>query len=109
MKLSEVIQGTGARGEAAGDPEIVRVTGDSREVVPGAIFFALPGAARDGHAFAVEAAARRALAIVAERPVACAPAALLLAPSSRRAKAIAAATRRRRPPHARRGGGRTRT
>ncbi len=97
MKLSAVIQGTGARGEAAGDPEIVRVTGDSRDVVPGAIFFALPGAARDGHAFAGEAVARGAVAIVAERPVACAPAALLLAPSSRRAMAIAAANLHGRP------------
>ena len=35
MKLSAVIQGTGARGEVAGDPDVLRVTGDSREVVPG--------------------------------------------------------------------------
>jgi UDP-N-acetylmuramoyl-L-alanyl-D-glutamate--2,6-diaminopimelate ligase len=97
MKLSAVIQGTGARGDAGGDPEIVRVTGDSREVVPGALFFALPGAVRDGHDFAAEAARLGAAAVVAERPVACAPAALLLAPSTRRAMAIAAATFHGRP------------
>ena len=97
MKLSAVIQGTGARGEVPGDPDIVRVTGDSREVVPGSVFFALPGAVHDGHAFAGEAAARGALAVVAERPVPCAPAALLLAPSSRRAMAIAAANFHGRP------------
>ena len=97
MKLSAIIQGTGARGDAGGDPEVVRVTGDSRAVVPGSIFFALPGATLDGHDFAAEAARRGAVAVVAERPVACAPAALLLAPSSRRAMAIAAANFHGRP------------
>ncbi|WP_242339149.1 MULTISPECIES: UDP-N-acetylmuramoyl-L-alanyl-D-glutamate--2,6-diaminopimelate ligase [Anaeromyxobacter] len=97
MKLSAVIQGTGARGEVAGDPEIARVTGDSREVVPGAVFFALPGAVHDGHDFAAQAAERGAVAVVAERKIACAPATLLLAPSSRRAMAIAAANFHGRP------------
>ncbi|HEY6100028.1 MAG TPA: UDP-N-acetylmuramoyl-L-alanyl-D-glutamate--2,6-diaminopimelate ligase [Anaeromyxobacter sp.] len=97
MKLSAIIQGTGARGDPGSDPEVSRVTGDSRAVVPGAAFFALPGAARDGHDFAAEAARRGALAVVAERPVECAPAALFLAPSSRRAMAIAAATFHGRP------------
>ncbi len=91
MKLSAIIQGTGARGDVGGDPEIARVTGDSREVVPGALFFALTGTARDGHDFAAEAARRGAVAVIAERPVACGPASLLLVPSSRRAMAIAAA------------------
>ncbi len=97
MKLSAIMQGTGARGDAGADPEIVRVTGDSRAVVPGAAFFALAGTAHDGHDFAAEAARRGAVAVVAERPVACAPAALLLAPSSRRAMAIAAANFHGRP------------
>src|SRR5512133_2074915 len=97
MKLSAIMQGTGARGDAGGDPEIVRVTGDSRAVVPGSVFFALPGAAHDGHDFAAEAARRGAVAVVAERAVACAPAALLLAPSSRRAMALAAANFHGRP------------
>jgi UDP-N-acetylmuramoyl-L-alanyl-D-glutamate--2,6-diaminopimelate ligase len=92
MRLSQVIHGTGARGDARGDPEVVRITCDSREVAPGTVFFALPGAVHDGHDFAAEAARRGAVAIVAEREVACAPAALLLAPSSRRAMALAAAT-----------------
>jgi UDP-N-acetylmuramoyl-L-alanyl-D-glutamate--2,6-diaminopimelate ligase len=97
MKLSQITQGTGARGDAGGDPEVALVTGDSREVVPGALFFALPGAARDGHDFAADAARRGAVAVVAERPVACAPAPLLLAPSARRAMAIAAANLHGRP------------
>jgi len=87
-----VIAGTGARGDLAGDPEVRRVTGDSREVIPGAVFFALPGTKLDGHAFAPEAARRGAVAVVAERPVECAPATLLLAPSARRAMALAAAS-----------------
>ncbi len=97
MKLSAVIQGTGARGDHCGDPEISLVTGDSRAVVPGAVFFALPGTAHDGHAFAAEAAHKGAVAVVAERPVPCAPAGLFLAPSSRRAMAIAAANFHGRP------------
>jgi UDP-N-acetylmuramoyl-L-alanyl-D-glutamate--2,6-diaminopimelate ligase len=91
MRLSKVIAGTGAGGSLSDDPEILRVTGDSREVIPGALFCALPGARADGHAFAAEAARRGAVAVVAERPVECAPARLLLAPSSRRAMALAAA------------------
>jgi UDP-N-acetylmuramoyl-L-alanyl-D-glutamate--2,6-diaminopimelate ligase len=97
MRLSVIIQGTGARGGLGGDPEVLHVTGDSREVGPGTLFFALPGAVRDGHDFAAEAARRGAVAVVAEREVPCAPAALLLAPSSRRAMALAAANFHGRP------------
>jgi UDP-N-acetylmuramoyl-L-alanyl-D-glutamate--2,6-diaminopimelate ligase len=97
MKLSAIIQGSGARGDLGGDPEVTRVTGDSREVVPGAVFFALPGATRDGHDFIAEAARRGAVAVVAERAVPSANAALLLAPSTRRAMAIAAANFHGRP------------
>lgn len=97
MRLSKVIEGTGAEGALGGDPEIALVTGDSRAVVPGAVFFALPGATVDGHAFAAEAARRGAAAVVAERDVPCAPALLLRAPSSRRAMAIAAMNFHGRP------------
>ena len=97
MKLSDVIAGTGAAGALATDPEVTLVTGDSRAVRPGAIFFALPGVKTDGHAFALAAAQAGAVAVVAERPVACAPALLLLAPSARRAMALAAANFHGRP------------
>jgi UDP-N-acetylmuramoyl-L-alanyl-D-glutamate--2,6-diaminopimelate ligase len=97
MNLSTIIQGTGARGDVGADPDVSRVTGDSREVGPGTVFFALPGARADGHDFAAEAASRGAVAIVAERPVACGPAVLLLAPSARRAMAVAAANFHGRP------------
>ena len=97
MRLSEVMAGTGARGALADDPDIVRVTGDSREVVAGTLFCALPGARVDGHAFAREAVARGAVAVVAERPVDASPTVTLLAPSSRRAMALAAANLLGRP------------
>ncbi len=97
MRISDVIAGTGARGARSEDPEITRVTGDSRQVIPGALFCALPGARADGHAFAAEAARRGAVAVIAERPVECAPALLLLAPSARRAMALCAANFHGRP------------
>ncbi|HEX8908074.1 MAG TPA: Mur ligase family protein, partial [Anaeromyxobacteraceae bacterium] len=85
-----MIEGTGAHGALGGDPEIALVTGDSRAVAPGALFFALRGVNADGHDFAGTAARRGAVAVVAEREVDCAPALLLLAPSTRRAMALAA-------------------
>ncbi len=97
MRLSKVIEGTGARGTLGSDPEVALVTGDSRAVVPGAVFFALVGVKADGHDFAAEAARRGAVAVVAEREVACPPALLLVAPSARRAMAIAASNLFGRP------------
>jgi UDP-N-acetylmuramoyl-L-alanyl-D-glutamate--2,6-diaminopimelate ligase len=97
MKLSTLLAGTGAHGDLGQDPEITAITGDSRQVGPGACFFALPGAKRDGHEFAPQAAAQGAAAVVAERPVECAPARLLLSPSARRAMAVAAANFHGRP------------
>jgi UDP-N-acetylmuramoyl-L-alanyl-D-glutamate--2,6-diaminopimelate ligase len=91
MRLTTVMAGTGARGPGGDDPEVRLVTCDSRAVGPGDVFFALPGTRVDGHAFAAEAAARGAVAVVAERQVACGGARLLLVPSSRRAMALAAA------------------
>ena len=100
MRLSKVIEGTEVTGAAGSDPEIALVTGDSRAVVPGALFFALPGAKQDGHAFAAEAAHRGAAAVVVERPVDCGPALALRAPSTRRAMAIAAMNLHGRPAEA---------
>ncbi len=90
MRLSRVMEGTEARLPEGFDPEVSLVTGDSRSARPGALFFALPGSRADGHAFAGEAARRGALAVVAARPVDCAPARLLLVDSPRRSMALAA-------------------
>jgi UDP-N-acetylmuramoyl-tripeptide--D-alanyl-D-alanine ligase len=56
-----------------GDAAATRVTGtvefDSRAIVPGALFLALPGARTDGHDFAAQAVAAGAVAVLAARPV----------------------------------------
>jgi UDP-N-acetylmuramoyl-L-alanyl-D-glutamate--2,6-diaminopimelate ligase len=60
-------------------------------VKPGALFVAVPGTRADGAGFAADAVRRGAVAVLAERPVDCAPATLLLVPSARRALSLAAA------------------
>jgi UDP-N-acetylmuramoyl-L-alanyl-D-glutamate--2,6-diaminopimelate ligase len=65
------------------DPEIVGLTADSRLVKPGFLFAALQGVARDGRAFAGEAIAQGAVAILTDDP-----AALNLDPDARARVAI---------------------
>ncbi len=91
MRLSEVIAGTGAAGDLGQDPEVSRLTPDSRQVVPGTLFFALKGARADGHDFAAAAAGAGAVAVVAERRVDTGSSPLLVAPNARRAMALSAA------------------
>jgi len=55
------------------DPEITGLAYDSRQVTPGALFFALRGVAADGHRFIGQAVAAGAAAVVLEDP-SCAPA-----------------------------------
>src|SRR5205823_10477954 len=74
------------------DPEIVGLTADSRQAKPGFLFAALRGVARDGRAFAGEAVAQGAVAILTDDP-----AALALDPdASRRIAVIADANPQRR-------------
>ena len=47
--------------------EVIALTSHSGEVEPGSVFFAIPGQVHDGWTFVPEAAARGALAVVAER------------------------------------------
>ena len=47
--------------------EVVHLAYDSREVVQGTLFFAVPGVHVDGHDYAAQAVQRGALAVVAER------------------------------------------
>ncbi|GAB5469152.1 MAG: UDP-N-acetylmuramoyl-L-alanyl-D-glutamate--2,6-diaminopimelate ligase [Rhodospirillales bacterium] len=51
---------------AEADLEIVQITADSRQVVPGSLFAALPGSKQDGRTFIPEALARGAVAVLAE-------------------------------------------
>ncbi len=59
-----------ASGHAAEAVPLGRVATDSRQVEPGDVFWALPGANHDGADFAPQAFARGAGGVVAERPVA---------------------------------------
>ncbi len=53
--------------ERRGDAELVDATHDSRQVRPGWLFCATPGTTWDGHAFAAEAVAAGASALLVER------------------------------------------
>ena len=89
MKLTELTGSAAAQatitGSAGGDPEIVGITADSRQVQPGFLFAALRGTVRDGRAFAGQAIANGAAAILTD-----APETLALDPDARRRVAIIA-------------------
>jgi UDP-N-acetylmuramyl-tripeptide synthetase len=67
MKLNAIIQDIGAvetRGTL--DIDITAITSDSREVVPGSLFFAVRGFASDGHRYIPQALEKGAAAVVCE-------------------------------------------
>jgi UDP-N-acetylmuramoyl-L-alanyl-D-glutamate--2,6-diaminopimelate ligase len=66
MELSAVIDVAVATG---GDVDISSLAYDNCRVVPGTLFFCVPGFTRDGHEFAADAVARGAVALVVERPL----------------------------------------
>ncbi len=72
LSLADIAAATGARLAQVPDAGVL-VTGpvviDSREVVPGSVFAALPGTRTDGHAFAAAALAAGAVAVLAAQPV----------------------------------------
>jgi UDP-N-acetylmuramoyl-L-alanyl-D-glutamate--2,6-diaminopimelate ligase len=87
MQLERVIAALAPRdviGRATGD--LTDLAYDARAVVPGALFFCVPGARYDGHDFADEAVGRGAAALVVERHVA-ASVPQLVVDDSRRAMA----------------------
>jgi UDP-N-acetylmuramoyl-L-alanyl-D-glutamate--2,6-diaminopimelate ligase len=69
--------------------EISDLAYDARAVVPGALFFCVPGARFDGHDFAAEAVERRAAALVVERSLDV-PVPQLVVADARTAMAVAA-------------------
>jgi UDP-N-acetylmuramoyl-L-alanyl-D-glutamate--2,6-diaminopimelate ligase len=76
----------------AGELPVRGIAYDSRRVVADGIFVAVPGAHADGHAFVAQAIAQGAVAVIVERPVADAGAAVqLVVDSSQRALAVVAA------------------
>lgn len=70
MRLSELAASIpGAQLLGRGEIEISEIEYDSRRIVPGCLFVALVGGYDDGHAFAADAVARGATALLAERPL----------------------------------------
>ena len=65
MKLTELLQNTGLT--AAADAEITALCRDSRKVTPGCLFVCITGTGVDSHAFAADALAAGAAAVVVER------------------------------------------
>jgi UDP-N-acetylmuramoyl-L-alanyl-D-glutamate--2,6-diaminopimelate ligase len=66
MRLHDLLPAVSGAAELTQD--VSGVTADSREAVPGSVFFAVSGTQADGLAYAEDAIARGAVAVVAERP-----------------------------------------
>ena len=79
--------------EVLGRPavEVLDLAYDTRAVVPGAVFFAVPGERADGHDFAAEAVERGAVGLVVERQLEL-PVPQVVVRDSRAAMAVAADT-----------------
>jgi UDP-N-acetylmuramoyl-L-alanyl-D-glutamate--2,6-diaminopimelate ligase len=86
-RLVAALGGLEVTGRAAA--EVRDLTYDTRSVVPGALFFCVPGAHVDGHDFAAEAVGRGAAALVVERPLELAVPQIVV-PDARAAMAVAA-------------------
>jgi UDP-N-acetylmuramoyl-L-alanyl-D-glutamate--2,6-diaminopimelate ligase len=63
MRLQELFP------HAEADADVTDLAFDQRRVVPGTLFFCVPGFSRDGHDFAADAVARGAVALVVQRPL----------------------------------------
>ncbi len=100
LTLGDLLRGVeGARPARPGDAAFAalpvrEVRDDSRQVAPGDLFVAVPGAAADGRRFISDAAARGAAALVTEGEApADFPGVAVLVPSARRALGVIAANR----------------
>jgi UDP-N-acetylmuramoyl-L-alanyl-D-glutamate--2,6-diaminopimelate ligase len=70
MDLEGLVAAIGAVDVVGRAPvEVGDLAYDTRAVVPGVVFFCVPGARADGHDFAAEAVSRGAVALVVERPL----------------------------------------
>ena len=78
-------------GTGTEDPEIVRVSHDSRSVAPGDLFCCIAGGTHDGHQFAVDAVAAGAVGLLVESPVIGASVPVVRVPSVRQAMGLLAA------------------
>jgi UDP-N-acetylmuramoyl-L-alanyl-D-glutamate--2,6-diaminopimelate ligase len=90
MDLERLVAALGPLEVRGGAPtDVTDLAYDTRAVVPGALFFCVPGERADGHDFAADAVERGAVALVVERPLQL-PVPQLLVTSARAAMAIAA-------------------
>ncbi|VTZ48629.1 UDP-N-acetylmuramoyl-L-alanyl-D-glutamate--2, 6-diaminopimelate ligase [Methylocella tundrae] len=69
MRLAELLPGAPLP-EGLIEREVAEISCDSRSTPPGGVFFAIPGTRSDGLAFAPQAIARGAIAVVAQTPTA---------------------------------------
>src|SRR5712671_6930627 len=91
VRLPELFTGIDVRLPPRAEEVDVRALAvDSRKVGAGALFAALPGAVADGADFAPQAVERGAAAVLSDRELDVAPAALIVAPDARRAFSQAA-------------------
>jgi UDP-N-acetylmuramoyl-L-alanyl-D-glutamate--2,6-diaminopimelate ligase len=95
LQLAALLDGVDALGAAAvaGGVTVTEVRDDSRQVGPGDLFVAVPGAAADGRRFAGDAGARGAAVLVTEAPAPAFAGLVITVPSARRALARIAANR----------------
>src|SRR5437588_2090289 len=77
LSLVEVAAAIGGATASGPSVEVTTYHTDSRQVLPGGLFFALKGAETDGHRFVGDAAARGAAAVVVDREVDAGAAAVL--------------------------------
>jgi UDP-N-acetylmuramoyl-L-alanyl-D-glutamate--2,6-diaminopimelate ligase len=77
--------------EGPTDLVVEAIVSDSRQVTPGGLFVAYRGVAADGHDYILQAVARGAAAVVAERPMVGLAAPLVVVPDSREALAYLSA------------------
>lgn len=99
LRLSEVAAATRGRVlERDAERVVTAVSTDSRQVAGGALFVALRGERRDGHAFVRDAVAAGAVGYLAERPVEGAAGAVLVDDTWRALADLARAVRERVDP-----------
>ena len=86
MNLRNLLQSSGIAPGLA-DPEITTLCFDSRQAVPGSLFFALPGKNSDGAAYIKQAAERGATVAISEKEIPDSPCPIVVVPNARAAMA----------------------
>lgn len=69
MQLHDLLDQVEVRALLGAPVDVVAITSDSRDVVPGALFCCIPGATADGHRFAADAVAAGAVALLVDHQV----------------------------------------